>query len=508
MTIFRRSPAGTRSNSRSTAPVAALLACPLAALALLLQPLEARAQERPALRARGLELLKEGDRQADEGKPNDAVMSYKAAFEQLLPGMRGIPFLREVGSDVTEREKLGEYLIQDLEKEMTPEEFLTSERIYQDLGLIPRDMDLKAFMVRLLSEEVAAFYDPRTGKMHMIKEPDPDPDAPKPGLLEKLFGRPSGFDKDQNKTVIAHELTHALADQHYDLHALQQLCKGDDDRAVALSSLVEGEATLAMMGAQMADWDGTQSASIPSATLARTFNMLGPMMALGGGKTMREAPPILAEGLTFPYLRGAVFVAHLTNKGGWAAVDEAYRNPPLSTEQILHPEKYRDRPDPPQAIDIGQPPLPEGWREIGRNVVGEMQLEILLRKHGPRKASEGWDGDLVAVHEGPEGRRGLVWMLTWDAPEDPAEFAAAFLKSQTARLGPEATDPKIIPESLRRPVGDAVFALETVGLDTIVVEGFPPEATEAIIDHLKANAVKTEKVFTPPAPAGSKPDDH
>ena len=93
--------------------------------------------------------------------------------------------------------------------------------------------------------------------MHLIEEPKKAAKK-KPGFLERLFGKKGEFDKDENKTVIAHELTHALADQHYDLDALQKSVKKDDDRSLALSALIEGEATLAMFGAGMDDWDGEQ----------------------------------------------------------------------------------------------------------------------------------------------------------------------------------------------------------------------------------------------------------
>ena len=98
--------------------------------------------------------------------------------------------------------------------------------------------------------------------MHLIREPG-KADAKKPAFFESLMGKKGGFDKDENKTVIAHELTHALADQHYDLDKMQEVVEHDDDRSMALSSLIEGEATLAMIGAQMDDWDGSKVTAIP-----------------------------------------------------------------------------------------------------------------------------------------------------------------------------------------------------------------------------------------------------
>ena len=165
--------------------------------------------------------------------------------------------------------------------------------------------------------------------MHLIEEPKKPESKKKPGLLERLFGKKEGFDKDENKTVIAHELTHALADQHYDLDALQKAVKKDDDRSLALSALIEGEATLTMFGAGMDDWEGAEIVEAARREPGWTFNLLSPFMPfMGGGTSLRKAPPIISESMIFPYFRGMVFCARLTNDGGWTAIDEVYRNLP------------------------------------------------------------------------------------------------------------------------------------------------------------------------------------
>ena len=115
-------------------------------------------------------------------------------------------------------------------------------------GFSRDDSTQKAVMVKVYSEEIAAFYDPKTKTMHLIKEPQ-RPRRRSPASSSALR-QEEGFDKDENKTVIAHELTHALADQNYDLDAMQKAVKDDDDRSMALSALIEGEATLAMIGAE------------------------------------------------------------------------------------------------------------------------------------------------------------------------------------------------------------------------------------------------------------------
>ena len=288
-----------------------------------------------------------------------------AAFESILPQLRKIPFLHEVKRDVTRRENLKALLLKELDEDMTPEEFRANEMAMKAFGLLPRDYNLKEALAQVYSEEIAAFYDPKTKTMHLIEEPKKAEPKKKPGLLERLFGKDEGFDKDENKTVIAHELTHALADQHYDLDALQKAVKKDDDRSTALSALIEGEATLTMIGASMDDWDGTETVKLPAESLDWTFKMMAPFLPfMGGGPSLRKAPPIISESMIFPYFKGAVFCARLVNDGGWKSIDEAYRNLPQSTEQILHPEKFRAKPDRPMSIDLGDA---EARRGAGRS---------------------------------------------------------------------------------------------------------------------------------------------
>lgn len=454
----------------------------LAMLTLLLPQAVEGAADLEADASVGRKLLTEGDALADKGETTEAQLCYKRAFEQLLPGMRKIAFRSEVKRDMTLRADLKDVLLKELDEDKTAVEYHGDEVGMMALGFIPRTMDFKEILVRVYSEEIAAFYDPKTKTMHLIREPEPK-DAKPRGFLESLLrGGQGGFNKDENKTVIAHELTHALADQNYDLRAMQDAIEHDDDRSLALSALIEGEATLTMMAAQMGDWDGSKIIAIRSADLDRTFTLMMPLMTMAGGAAMREAPPILAESLLFPYLRGLVLCARLVNDGGWKALDEAYQSPPLSTEQVLHPEKYRAQPDPPTAVDLGPLQPGEGWREATRNVVGEMQMAVLLKKAAGREAAAGWDGDQFAVFEGPENRLGLVWLSTWDSDRDAAQFARSYLQVQTAKLGRDAKAPDAFPDAVRRPDSGVVFAVERRGSDVAIVEGFATESTERLIE--------------------------
>jgi len=445
----------------------------------------------------GAKLLSEGDDLADQGDPNEAIIRYKRAFEQLLPGMRKIRFKHEVKRDVTARKDMSSLLKKEIDTELTPAEFRANELGMKVLGLLPRDFNLKETMIKVYSEEIAAFYDTKTKTMHLIKEPE-EKVKKSPTFLERLLGKKDGFDKDENKTVIAHELTHALADQNFDLDSLQNQAKHDDDRDLALSALIEGEATLTMIGAQMEDWNGSIVRDVPAARLDRVFSLMIPFMPLAGGASLREAPVILSETMIFPYLRGLVFCARLTNDGGWQAINDAYRNPPLSTEQILHPEKFRAEPDLPMDIDLGPLEPGEGWTEVGRNVVGEMQLGVMLRRHGGKAAVTGWDGDHFAVFEAPGNRLGLVWLTTWDREADAQKFAKHYATYQSSKMETTLPPLEANPEPAQPKAQGPTYAIRRRGVDVAIVEGFSSDLTETLLEAA-LRAKKTEKVNHQPS---------
>lgn len=429
----------------------------------------------------GLDLIKQGDSAADSGKTTDAEVRYQEAMEQLLPGLRQLPFKHHVKRDITPRDKIRDYLIKEFEEESTPEELRAEELAYKAFGLMPRSMDYKETMLKVYSEEIGAFYDPKTDTMHLILESG---GGRKPGLLESLLGRKQGFDKDETKITIAHELTHALADQHYDLDKMMQAVEDNDDAALALSGLIEGEATLVMMGAASEDWTGETTALLPAENLGQAFGLMAPFLSMAGGNALRSAPPIISESLLFPYLRGLVFCAHQTNTRGWKSLDDAYANPPKSTEQILHPEKYHDQPDTPTRIDLSTLDAGPGWKEVRRNVMGEMQTAVMLKAFRGKDAAAGWDGDQFVVFEGPEGRLALVWFTTWDTPDDALEFAHAMARYQKSRFG--GPDPRKDSDKYTHEKDQVLNLVERVGSDVIVVEGFDPARAESLATSARA----------------------
>lgn len=449
----------------------------------------------------GIELLKAGDSLADAGKPNEAQGKYHEAMEKILPSVRKLPFAHTVKRDETPREELGKVLIGEWEKDITPEEFHLDEMTWKTLGLIPPEFDLKSAYIQLLSEEVAAFYDPKTRTMHLIREPEKKQGeaAAKPrGLLDLILNGDGGFNKEEAQSVIAHELTHALDDQHFGLQAMMDKVKDDDDAMLALSALMEGEATLTMMAVGQQDWDGSQIIQTPSAGVQRLVRWFGPLLPVAGGEAARKSPPVMYETLIFPYFQGLVFCTALTNNGGWKSLDQAYANPPISTEQILHPEKYwGPLADAPMKIELGEIVSPDGFKFIGTSVIGEFTTRQLLSRHGGRMAAEGWDGDALAVFQSndkPKTESGFAWMSTWDSAQDSLEFARSAMMLWSPEKPDLETSDKLLKQSGRYQSGG--FIIEMRDKDVLIVQGLPRASAETLNQQLWKDLRKSPKAFS------------
>jgi hypothetical protein len=474
----------------------------LGTLALADWPVAAQAPSQPALK-----LLAEGDALADKQDYAAAVLRYKEAYEQLVPELRGRKFLEGVKPQLMTRAELKKHMTRLLAEDYTDDELRETDRSLKALRLVPDDLDLKATMTALLTEEVGGFYNPKDKAMVLIREGgDEAKMKKKKGLFSRLFGDEEKFDKSGTKITLAHEMTHALQDQHFDLQALDKAVEHDDDMALALTSLVEGEATLVMFAEMLREeGDPKEALGYPPAAIDAAFGVLRAMMPFATGKTFQRSPLILRESLIFPYHKGTVFVLHLTNHSKWELVDKAFRSPPVSTEQILHPEKFyqRDKLDEPTAIELPDLAAAVGksWKRVGGNVLGEFQTAILLAD-GPdastrqaQVAAAGWDGDRFAVLENEGKQLGLVWLTTWDSTKDAEEFAATFAGHRARKLAPAGKHPERGKSvTLRIEREGRVYVVERRGDDVAVVEGFSTEVTDKVLAQL-ASAKKTPKRF-------------
>jgi beta-lactam-binding protein with PASTA domain len=310
----------------------------------------------------------------------EAVIGQAAAIRELEQ-LAGVPV-----QTVTQRELRG--AMRSASDGGSAAETATLER----LGLIPPGTDVARVRLDLLANGTAAWYDPAS-RVLMVRD----------NALDAVL-----------RFFAAGEAGKALIDQRIGLGFLQPDDPTQTDRATARAALLGGDQALLMI-----EWAGQQLGPDEQAQL--------PGLVSTDPAVLQSAPLYLRRLFTFPTEEGRAFVQALRDAGGWAAVTDAYGRVPASTEQVLHPEKYRD--DRPVPIDLGDPSgaLGSGWSVTDTRTLGELGIGTWLDDGvdgAPNAwAADGWGGDRVATLDGPDGAWAVVWQTAWDNDTDADEFA-------------------------------------------------------------------------------------
>jgi hypothetical protein len=376
------------------------------------------------------EKAKEQAKQAEE----------RAQIERETSRIRGLSFKRPVTYDVVSRATINKVIGQKLSEQYSEAEFEDARLGYVALGLIPTDFNLKQHYIDLLGEQVAAFYDQHAHKLFMFED--------------------ASLANPQNRVILSHELTHALQDQNFGLNQLPLEIKTNDDRALAASALVEGDATLEMN--QFMAERFTLKDLRDDVTSVFTQNL----------EQIRKSPRFLREGLLFPYTSGLGFCSQLFNEhGGFRAVSEAFHRPPASTAQILHPEKYFANEQP---LTVDWPNLEVlGEKPIVDNVLGEFGTRILLNDwtdtSTAENASRGWRGDRYLVFN--KGKS-LVWRMILDNPDSAGAFSAALKRMLAKRFHFDAST---APSPLNTKADGHVLRIVAANPTEVVLVDAPDE---------------------------------
>ena len=326
-----------------------------------------------------------------------------AQIEAEVRQIRGLPAPSIGPVELIDRAALEARLRANLDRDYPKARRDADNLLLHGLGLLAADQEVGALQLQLLSGQVIGYYDDRARQMVVITGSGVGPEA---------------------KVTYAHEYTHALQDKAFGLAALDTEAVGQDDRDLARLSLVEGDATTVM-------------------TLWAVAH-LTPEELLGVSQLpqpdMTGIPAWMVEQLEFPYLAGSQFVSRLYASGGWSAVDAVFRDPPSSTEQILHYDKYvaGEQPDGVAAPALAKA-LGAGWSEAPADTMGEEMIDIWLKALGApaadaTSAGEGWGGDRVVAASGPGGGTVIAWRIAWDAPADATQFAAAYREASGLKL--------------------------------------------------------------------------
>ena len=339
---------------------------------------------------------------ASPGPTQDAAAVY-AQIRSQVETIRGLEPTADVEPVTIDETQLLENLEAELDAEQSPDELALSEDLLGTLGLIPEGTSLRQETLDLLGGQVAGYYSPDKDELFVVSR-----SGPAVGPVERV--------------TYAHEFTHQLQDQNFDLGSLDTTSVDQSDRALAQLALIEGDAVWAQTVWLQENLTADELGELLKAALDPE--------AL---EALNNAPAYLRETSLFPYQNGLALVQRLIADGGYDRVNAAFGDPPDSTEQVLHPNKYVQREAP---IEVRIPggiagKVGPGWTEAGRDTLGELILRIWLTENGAAggadRATEGWGGDRLVLLRGEDGSLAVALKTTWDTADDALEFATSLL---------------------------------------------------------------------------------
>lgn len=353
--------------------------------------------------------------------PRPLTEEETALFDQVEQGVvtvRGIATDQSISRHVLTELQLRRRLEARYQGEGVEAELESLTAALAALELVEPNVDLQGVIQGLLREQVVGYYDGEQDAIYIVSNAE-------------LTALP-------DQVLYAHEFAHALQDQNFDLAALGVGTTDQfydlDDRSLGLAALVEGDAR----------W--TQTRYMEEILTREEIIVVQQAYGRTSDARLNAAPRIIREAFLFPTTYGEEFVTALYDEGGLEVVNGAYFTPPVSSEQVLHPERYLAGEQP---VPVSLPPLTDtlgsDWRQVYGGTFGEFPLRIYLERYLEPEAAilatEGWGGDQLAIyqHDGAETSL-MLFSLVWDTPEDAVEFRAAYVTAAEARFdGPGET---------------------------------------------------------------------
>lgn len=328
-------------------------------------------------------------------KPPEYAGPYGKQVAEVVPRIEnavGLKFKTPPRVETRSKEQVRDFVTRQFRDPQSLREFNGIEAAYKRLGMVPDTLDLKKFLVDLLTEQIVGYYDPKTKVLYVV----------------------NGSPPEAASITITHELVHALQDQYISLDSTQK-AEGQNDRQSAAQAVFEGQAVYEQIAVMLGGnnvavnlpggWDRVRE-------MIRDNQSSMPVFA--------SAPLVIQETLIFPYLSGAEFVRNFKDRNPGK---EIYKDMPQSTEQILHPSAYFGQRDKP--TDITLPPL-IGVTPVYQNTFGEFETRLFLFQHlkdqnEAVRGASGWDGDRYELFN-TSGGQGIAWLTVWDSAVDASEF--------------------------------------------------------------------------------------
>lgn len=352
----------------------------------------------------------------------DQILNFVSADTRL-------PIKHSVKRKLISREQVTKYLTKKFDEDESTRRMQRSELVLKKFGLLDRDFHLRPFMLSLLTEQIAGFYDNKTKTVNLLDWIEPA----------------------EQKPVLAHELTHALQDQKVDLtkwsdvslegvsHNVQ-----DDNRHLevdeadtAREAVAEGQAMATFIDYTLKP-SGKTLADAPQEMMARLKGMVADT---SGSPVLARAPLLLQESMLFPYSDGLNFEhAVLVKSGKDAAFAGVLANPPSSSFEIMHPEQYIAHvPVPVLRMPDIHPLLGDTWEPYDLGVMGELDVRILVELFGGREIADGlapeWDGGVYyaaqrkaasAAEKETTASLGLLYYSRWKNPDSASSFMRVY----------------------------------------------------------------------------------
>jgi hypothetical protein len=403
---------------------------------------------------------------ASPAQPQDPASSnpeFLRAADEVLAQMSqllDLPIKEPLKKSLRSKQEIREYLIQEEKEDKDEDRREADAKTIEAFGLIPKGFPLDSFMLDVLTDQIAGLYDPKAKEFYIANWIPPD----------------------EQRSVMAHELTHALEDQSYHIDPWIKSARPNDDAELARQAVSEGSAMAAMVDYSLREQNmGVRD--LPDVTLLLRS---GAVDEMSKDPNLAKAPPYIRDDLLFPYLAGTAFSQQfLKAHSGWADIKILFANPPVSTQQIMHPDLYLAGVRPEKVtLPEWKGLLSADWKFLEENVLGEFNLDEVLKQFLDQeradKLSAAWRGDRYASFENQKTKETLlVFLVDLASVEDAARFCGQYSEALEKKYSART-------ELLRRPNffqfhtdSGGVF-LRCVGTQCLTVEGAPRDIFDRI----------------------------
>jgi hypothetical protein len=449
-------------------------------LALLLACGIAFAAQRPAVSSKTVAFIqpKTSSQTASASSPE----FIKAADEVLaqMSKILSLPIKEPLKKTLRSKQEVRDYLIREDKEDKKDAERYADDKTLEAFGLIPKGFPLDSFMLDVLTDQVAGLYDPKAKEFYIA----------------------DWIPADEQRTVMSHELTHALEDQSFHIDGWIKAARPNDDAELARDAVSEGSAMAAMVDYEMLD-QKVSVRDVPDVTL---LIRAGALSEMDKDPNLAKAPLYIRDELLFPYLAGTGFTQEfLKAHTGWQDLHLIFQNPPVSTQQIIHPDLYLHGVKP-EVVSLPEwkGVVPGDWKLLEENTMGEFGVEEILKQLLDENRAEllapAWKGDRYAVFEDAKTKSTpLVFRLALDNPDDAAHFFGQYSEALEHKY-------KTRTELFRRPnffqfqsESEGVF-LRCIATHCVSVEGATRETFDKI-NHAIGWEPAPAAVSAPAAPA-------